>query len=613
MKNINEITIPVYFQMPKCGSTFVRYSLLNIASEYGKNPGHVLNDNNGEQLANFGLVPKEGKTSPLKNSKKRQFTYNKKTMELILENFHVVYIFITTHGINCGHNQILKYFQNKDLYKIISHRDPFQYEVSLYDYITSKKSSHEDYHNIIEEPSFQNYVLKSKHFGDSLLIRAFAGVGSDRQITDEDYKLTKQIIQKFHKIDVSTQNLQYQLIQIFEICYGVDNKIIECFPEKKENKGVKHTIDSINCLSPTAKVKFLERKHYDYLIYYDCFLQDRKLKILSKIQEDKDFIYNKFYFEDMKLNNDVFTLKNTDFSNIRGSIKTNGKRDNSIELKISHTHFVKPVTETGETALVINIPYCNNYGHCLHDVLPKLMWEDINSKYDKIYTCGSPMIESLIDLLDIKFKKTIFVDQDFQIHSENIILENHTAYHIRDTRKNKIIKECIDKKISNLKKSPKKLLIYCSRNDSSDVCHGRKMNQDTEDIIIDLLQTYCKDNDLTFFFFNGQENGETMSHEKQLELFRCAKIVIGPHGSAMANVVYLDPKNKPRVCEFTSGTQVQVHGDIFNKHYNALFGFVFGPEYQYYLIPFTKDSTPEVTDIDIDNLMQFMRKVENDQ
>ena len=74
----------------------------------------------------------------------------------------------------------------------------------------------------------------------------------------------------------------------------------------------------------------------------------------------------------------------------------------------------------------------------------------------------------------------------------------------------------------------------------------------------------------------------------------------------MANVIYMNPINRPKVCEFTSGTEVQVHGGVFNKHYNMLYGYLFEEMYDYYLIPFSKDSTQQVTSIDINNLKKFL-------
>ena len=162
---------------------------------------------------------------------------------------------------------------------------------------------------------------------------------------------------------------------------------------------------------------------------------------------------------------------------------------------------------------------------------------------------------------------------------------------------------------NNIKTEINNRLIYCTRNTSSDTKHGRMMEHANEMKIVDMLKKYCIKNNLIFTMFNGQENGKTMSHIKQLELFNQARVVVGPHGSAMANTIYLNPQNNPKICEFTSGTEVQVHGGIFNKHYNALFGYLFDEIYECYVIPFTKNSTRDITSIDTLNLKKFLEEI----
>ena len=263
----------------------------------------------------------------------------------------------------------------------------------------------------------------------------------------------------------------------------------------------------------------------------------------------------------------------------------------------------------GDNICIINVQFPNNYGHCLHDVIPQLLYLDKQSKYDKIYTSGNPILHSLLNMIQIKFEKICFVEnkEEKLIMGQNVQIQNWPAYHKRDINKTRLIKQEINEFIkNNIKTEVNNRLIYCTRNTSSDAKHGRMMNHENEKEIVELLKKYCDKNDLLFTMFNGQEDGKTMSHIKQLKLFNEAKIVVGPHGSAMANVIYLNPKNKPRVCEFTSGTEVQVHGGIFNKHYNFLFGYLFDEIYDYNLIPFSKNSTPEFTSIDVDNLNRFL-------
>jgi len=131
------------------------------------------------------------------------------------------------------------------------------------------------------------------------------------------------------------------------------------------------------------------------------------------------------------------------------------------------------------------------------------------------------------------------------------------------------------------------------------------MEQEQEDAIISMLKEKAQSEGFRFTLFHGQEDGKTMSHKKQMEIFSEAKIVVGGHGSAMANVIYT-PKGTS-ICEFTSGTEVQVHGGVFNKHYNALNGYIFNDYADYNLIPFSRESTKEITMIDLGNLKTFLK------
>ena len=139
---------------------------------------------------------------------------------------------------------------------------------------------------------------------------------------------------------------------------------------------------------------------------------------------------------------------------------------------------------------ILNIPFVEKYGHCLHDVLPKLIWEDLFSEADFIYVCGSPILNSLVDLFEISFKKILILnDKDAEVLADEIILENHTAFHIRDKEKIKLLKSKIETFIENKYRTEiKNRLIYCSRN-AANVSHGRKMNEEQDyDVVLDTLQ-----------------------------------------------------------------------------------------------------------------------------
>lgn len=289
------------------------------------------------------------------------------------------------------------------------------------------------------------------------------------------------------------------------------------------------------------------------------------------------------------------------------------KHHHGLNVTVGHpgsTYVNKPARSSGTKILVLNLPFFDNYGHCLHDVIPKLLWYDRNHAADIIYTCSSTLLISLLSLFEIKFTKIRFVETDIDLTANNIYIENHPGYHIRDKEKNRVLKTIIDKRCDIINTSRERnLLIYCTRNHSTDTNHGRMMDKKNETILISILKSYCKSNGLQFTLFTGQENNKTMCHKKQMLLFNQAKLVIGPHGSAMANTIYLNPENKPIVCEFTSGTEVQIHGGVFNKHYDFLNGGLLSELYQYYLIPFTITSSPEITLIDINNLKTFLNMI----
>jgi hypothetical protein len=337
------------------------------------------------------------------------------------------------------------------------------------------------------------------------------------------------------------------------------------------------------------------------------------IKIISKLQVERDF---KPKFRDVQ--NTIAKVKiiqRGGTKNLRSPIFITPLTDYSLQkrfgLDVSFgRYFLQDKLifkkHSFPKAKILNIPHCETYGHCLHDIIPKLMHEDLQSEYDVIYTCGSSVLKSLLDLFEIKFDRVQILNEDIvEIETDEICIENCNGFHIRDKEKIKLLKKQIDTIIAK-KYEPEisNRLIYCSRS-GTNVTNKRRMCQENEEEIIRLLKTFCNTNNLVFTFFNGQEDTQTMSHINQLKLFSEAKIVVGPHGTAMSNIIYLNPNNNCDICEFTSGTEVVVHGGSFVKHYNALYGFLPEELFKYYLIPFSKGSTFPTTKIDTDNLKEF--------
>lgn len=288
------------------------------------------------------------------------------------------------------------------------------------------------------------------------------------------------------------------------------------------------------------------------------------------------------------------------------------QRTNSPKFKISENIFEQPVSDNHldiNKLMIYRFDWVDNYGHLLHDYLPMLLYIDTHSTADVIVSVCTPNIKSLITTLGITLKKTVFLHPgdrvEYRVRYINIF--DHKCYY-RVHRLCQRFKQVVDRYIEDTYPTSKcNLVIYCTRNTSTDVRHGRIMDQQNEDEIIDLLKQYTKIKGMELVIFNGQVNGKTMGHAEQVKLFRQAKVVIGPHGSAMVNVLYLNPMNKPIVCEFTSGQNNIIHGlGNYGKNYNSLFAYCFETIYDYFLIPFDLKSTKKVTSVDIEDVKQFL-------
>ena len=341
------------------------------------------------------------------------------------------------------------------------------------------------------------------------------------------------------------------------------------------------------------------------------------MEIISKLQKDLNFEFPEIKEESYSNNiiNAKLISKNSAFKarsffniNVLNDFKKQGIF--GLDVSIGSYFLNKEPTQIPwfSNVKVLNIPFAENYNHCLNDVLPKLLSEELEDS-DVVYTCNSEILSSLLSLFEINLKKVKPIDQSIIIDCENIVIENHTACHLRNKDKINLLKKQIDKVIEN-KFCPQinNRLIYCSRN-AANVMHGRRMENKNEKDVVSLLQEYCIRKNLLFTFFNGQENNKVISHANQMKLFSEAKVVIGPHGGAMANIIYLNPNNNCSICEFTSGHEVIVQRGPFVNHYNFLYGFLPEKLYKYYLIPFDRDSSHLETRIDLDNLKAFLERI----
>ena len=253
----------------------------------------------------------------------------------------------------------------------------------------------------------------------------------------------------------------------------------------------------------------------------------------------------------------------------------------------------------------------------LHDNLNIIGFLKNNLKDDDKLVLGESKI--LLDYLtwfDSEFveKKIIWIKSNDVILLDDCLVTVPMITHspFRSPFLSIALKQWSKKRISQLVTIPKqRTIIYYSRK-ASNTFHGRIMDDQNEKQIITKIQYMMRklNRKENLVIFNGEENMRTMSFSRQCKLFSSAKLVIGSHGSGMVNVFYMQRHNNPKVIEFVPGKRSLIQGTHpYGKTYYNLWSGL--PWIEYCHIPFTKDSTKEITKINIKDLENAMGMVLN--
>jgi hypothetical protein len=226
---------------------------------------------------------------------------------------------------------------------------------------------------------------------------------------------------------------------------------------------------------------------------------------------------------------------------------------------------------------VIYMTWTTEYGHIYQDCLALLYDIDfILPEYDYISVYMTPKMQEVINFFGLKLssKLNFILTRRYPPPSpeftEEITIDNlgvsklYSQWNPTSGYK-QLTKESDkwpDKKRSLLRlreelqrlkpivNTQKQYVIYCSRNNVQCILNDRRMIQENEDELVAYLKEYASEHNLEFYLLTGQEpDGSTTPVSKQYELFTNAKIVIGPHGGAFANIIFLDAKKKATVIE----------------------------------------------------------------
>lgn len=267
------------------------------------------------------------------------------------------------------------------------------------------------------------------------------------------------------------------------------------------------------------------------------------------------------------------------------------------------------------SVLILNIPYDKSYCHNMLDTLPLVFNLELKSHYDLIIIPNTNFLEKFYLELNLILKKTMILKTHTSFQAKNVRTENYCikARNVKNLIEFKSFVEAYKNKTKiHLSKNQNKF-IYCTRNSGGGALNDRRMDDLNEDELISLSEKYCKENNLEFFYFNGKDASgkRNLRITEQMGLFHDAKIVVGPHGGALSNLIFLDPKNKCKVAEFVSGEMSKgVHGvKPYVKNYNRLYCNIIDEFCDYYFIPFSKGSTNMTTQIDPEDFKLFLKKI----
>jgi hypothetical protein len=275
-----------------------------------------------------------------------------------------------------------------------------------------------------------------------------------------------------------------------------DNYIVNTLDYRTKNERLIHSI--VHALEETSKLKILPSSGSKTF---------KNVTILTKsgVAMISNFIYLDNFISniDYKLGNDIKYTKRV------------FKRD-SIVL---------------EEAIVLSTYGIDGYYHWLFDVIPKLLHflkhSERNHNY-KIIINGKRLAfkEEAFDLLNLKSNLILISESKKDIFIKNCIIPDFvhpigvpsitTIELIRNSFRNDSYKE-----VHSAKK------IYVGRK-------SKRRNIINENLLINML------NDLGFVH-NYLEN---MSFKDQINLFKSAEIIIGPHGAGLSNIVFSEHKFK---------------------------------------------------------------------
>lgn len=277
--------VPVFLHIPKNAGTYVLGWCFNLVRMQG-----ILSKKNSILGWNIALriilVKKDGQTiftavayDP-DHLKRKNFIVNPNNPYISetdidsflseVNNIEISSVHVESYGFKFLKTNFFQklfiYLQITPIYFCIL-RDPLLRAYSMYNYILSNNSLHEDTHGKINSKTFYEY-LKSYELEDSWLIRTITEIDNNKIIDEEDFQSVCKFLD--HVIIDDIKNVDKLLDKVFQEAYSISLDFLKNNLAKNiDTRNMTKSSEKISLLSldEETKSKFLNRTNYDYKIY----------------------------------------------------------------------------------------------------------------------------------------------------------------------------------------------------------------------------------------------------------------------------------------------------------------------------------------------------------